>query len=82
MTHLLTTIMTVAIHSPSQDPYHGEGVTHISLENRGDGFFFVLRQPVPADCTREPGELALDPDELEALANAGQMLLAQEGTKE
>lgn len=82
MTKLLTTIMTVAIHSPSQDPYHGEGVTHISLANHGDGFFFVLRQPWPTDVTREPGELALNPDELEALANAGQMLLKQEGTKE
>lgn len=81
MTKLLTTIMTAAIHRPGQDPYHGEGVTHISLANDGAGFFFVLRQPVLAG-TRPLGELALNPDELDALANAGQMLLKQEGTKE
>ena len=76
---ILTTIMSVAIHKPDQNPDHGEGVNHLTLEDEGAGFFFVLSQPVPYS----PREgIALDPDELEAIAAAGRMLMDQEGVKE
>ena len=76
---ILTTIMTVAIHKPGQNPDHGEGVNRLTLEDEGGGFFFVLTQPVP-DSTRDG--IAFDPEELEAIAAAGRMLLDQEGVKE
>ena len=81
MTTHLTTIMTVAVHHPDQNPYHGEGVTHLSLETEGAGFFFVLRQPVPFE-NRPNGEIAIDPEELQALAAAGRLLLDQPGIQE
>ena len=76
---IITTIMTVAIHKPDQNPDHSEGVNHLSLESEGAGFFFVIRQPVPYS---EREGIAIDPDELEAIAVAGRMLLDQEGVKE
>lgn len=78
---ILKTIMTICIHKPGQNPDHGEGVTHISLECEGSGYFFRISQPVPFDA-RPSGEIAIDPDELEALAEAGRMLLAQPGAAE
>ena len=76
---ILTTIMSVAIHKPGQNPDHGEGVNHLTLEDEGAGFFFVLTQPVPY--SQREG-IAIDPDELEAIAAAGRMLMAQEGVRE
>ena len=76
---ILTTIMTVAIHKVHQDPYSGEGVNMLSLVDDGGGFFLSLSQPIPVG---KLDGIAIDPDELEAIAAAGRMLLAQEGVKE
>lgn len=78
---ILKTIMTICVHKPDQNPAYGEGVTHISLENDGDGNFFRISQPLPFEVL-PAGEIAIDPDELVALEEAGRMLLAQPGARE
>jgi len=77
---LLATVMRVAVHKPSQSADHGEGVTHVAIEDEGGGPFLVLDQPVPVD-TREAA-IAIDPAELEAVAIVARALINQPGLQD
>jgi len=74
---LVATVTRVAVHKPGQSADHGEGVTHVAIEDEGGGPFLVLEQPVPID-TREAG-IAIDPDDLAAVAIVARALMAQPG---
>jgi len=74
---LLATVMRVAVHKPDQSADHGEGVTHVAIEDEGGGPFLLLEQPVPFD-TREAG-IAIDLAELEAVAIVARALINQPG---
>lgn len=80
MTTYITTAMKVAIHRPTDNPDHGEGVTHLELDTDGAGWFLHITQPVPFDPTRDG--ISVDPEELQAIAEAARTLLAQPGAKE
>jgi hypothetical protein len=77
---LLATVMRVAVHKPSQSADHGEGVTHVAIEDEGGGPFLLLEQPVPFD-TREAG-IAIDLAELEAVAIVARALINQPGLQD
>jgi hypothetical protein len=80
MTTYLTTAMKVAIHRATDNPDYGEGVTHLALDTDGAGWFLHITQPVPFDHTRDG--ISVNPEELEAIADAARFLLAQQGAKE
>jgi len=77
---LLATVMRVAVHKPDQSADHGEGVTHVAIEDEGGGPFLLLEQPVPVD-TRE-ASIAIDPAELEAVAIVARALINQPGLQD
>jgi hypothetical protein len=69
-----TTTLEVSVHLAGKNPVFGEGNTYVRLEDEGGGAFIVLRQ---TDDDSKPGEIRLDPLELEAVVRATKQLIAQ-----
>lgn len=69
-----TTTIEVSVHPAGNHPVFGEGNTYVRLEDEGGGAFIVLRQ---TNDDSKPGEIRLDPHELEAVMRAAKQLLAQ-----
>lgn len=80
MTTHHTTILRVAVHTSQQNPDHGEGVTHIAIEDEGAGAYLVISQPVPMG-PQENG-ISLDLSELDAVHAAAHKLMQQDAFKE
>lgn len=68
---LVITPMAFAVHRKGSSPVYGDGSTHVTVVDEGAGPFVLIRQSHSA----EVGEIALDADELQALATAGGALL-------
>ena len=68
------TPITVSVHSVTENPIFGEGVTKISLEDDAAGPYIVLTQN---DYEHEEltGKIRLDDDEIEVVMKAAKDLL-------
>lgn len=67
------TIKTIIVH-PEGEPLFDESATHVSIDDEGGGNYLIFTQ-FPDD--PEPGQIRLDPDELEQVYFAAQQLLTQ-----
>lgn len=61
--------LVMAVYRNGQNPVFGEGVTHIEIEDEGAGAFIRLKQ---SDDRLKEGEVILDLEELQAIANVAQ----------
>lgn len=76
MSKLCTTVLCVAIHRRGVNPVFGEGTTYLRLADDAAGPFLVLEQPCGHDHSEVARSVALDQEELAALVDAAQKLLA------
>jgi hypothetical protein len=67
------TIKTIIVH-PEGEPLFDESATHVAIDDEGGGYYLIITQ-FPDD--PEPGQIRLDPDELEQVYFAAQQLLTQ-----
>jgi hypothetical protein len=73
----IQTIKSIMVH-PEGEPWFHELATEVSLEDEGGGHYVVLTQS-PYD--PQPGQVRLDPDELDAIYSAAKLLLNQHTSK-
>ena len=71
------TIKSIMVY-PEGEPWFHELATKVSLEDEGGGYYVVLTQCPDAP---EPGQVRLDPDELNAVYSAAKQLLNQHTSK-
>ena len=71
------TIKSIKVY-PEGEPWFHELATEVSLEDEGCGYYVVLAQSPDAP---EPGQVRLDPDELNAVYSAAKQLLNQHTSK-
>ena len=71
------TIKSIMVY-PEGEPWFHELTTEVSLEDEGNGYYIVLTQSPDAP---EPGQVRLDPDELNAVYSAAKQLLNQHTSK-
>lgn len=69
------TIIGIAVHPPGDSPVYGEAATHVLLDDEAAGPFILLRQ---AHDGIKPGEVRLDPEELDAVYDAAKRLIKGE----
>lgn len=69
----IQTIKTIIVH-PEGEPLFDESATHVAIDDEGGGHYLIITQ-FPDD--PEPGQIRLDPDELEQVYFAAQQLLTQ-----
>lgn len=69
----MQTIKSIMVY-PKGEPWFHELATEVSLEDEGGGYYVVLTQcpDIP-----EPGQVRLDPEELDAVYAAAKQLLTQ-----
>ena len=67
------TIKSIMVY-PEEEAWFHELATEVSLEDEGGGYYVVLAQSPDAP---EPGQVRLDPDELDAVYAAAKQLLNQ-----
>tara|TARA_R110000868_G_scaffold338023_1_gene598819 strand:+ start:817 stop:1065 length:249 start_codon:yes stop_codon:yes gene_type:complete len=67
------TIKTIIVH-PKGEPLFDESATHVAIDDEGGGHYLIVTQ-FPDD--PEPGQIRLDPDELDAVYAAAKQLLNQ-----
>ena len=67
------TIKSIMVY-PEGEPWFHELATEVSLEDEGGGYYIVLSQSPDAP---KPGQVRLDPDELNAVYSAAKQLLTQ-----
>jgi hypothetical protein len=67
------TIKTIIVH-PEGEPLFDESATHVAIDDEGGGHYLIITQ-FPDD--PEPGQIRLDPDELDAVYSAAKQLLNQ-----
>lgn len=72
-TRYTMTTSEIVIHRVSSNFAFGEFNTFVRLEDEAGGPFLVIRQPDSS----EKGELRLDPEEIELIAQAAKTLIAQ-----
>lgn len=70
---ILITPITVAVHPEGENAIFGRATTHVTIEDDGGGGFVTLRQ---FDDDVKPGELRFDADELRAVTQQANKLLA------
>ena len=71
------TIKSIMVY-PEGAPWFHELATEVSLEDEGGSYYVVLTQSPDAP---EPGQVRLDPDELNAVYSAAKQLLNQHTSK-
>ena len=69
----IQTIKTIIVH-PEGEPLFDESATHVAIDDEGGGNYLIFTQ-FPDD--PEPGQIRLDPDELEQVYAAAKQLLTQ-----
>ena len=69
----IQTIKSIMVY-PEGEPWFHELATEVSLEDEGGGYYVLLTQSPDAP---EPGQVRLDPDELNAVYSAAKQLLTQ-----
>ena len=69
----IQTIKSIMVY-PKGEPWFHELATEVSLEDEGGGYYVVLNQ-FPDD--PKPGQVRLDPEELDAVYSAAKQLLTQ-----
>jgi hypothetical protein len=69
-----TQIIKTIIVYPEGEAWFHELATEVCIEDEGGGYYVVLNQS-PDD--PKPGQVRLDPDELEAVYTAAKQLLTQ-----
>ena len=67
------TIKTIVVYPEGEAWFH-EFATEVCIEDEGGGYYVVLNQS-PDD--PKPGQVRLDPNELEAVYSAAKQLLTQ-----
>jgi hypothetical protein len=67
------TIKTIIVY-PEGGPFFHENATTVSIEDEGGGYYLVLNQSPDHP---EPGEIRLDPEELDVVYAAAKQLLTQ-----
>ena len=67
------TIKSIMVY-PEGEPWFHEFATEVSLEDEGGGYYVVLTQSPDAP---EPGQVRLDPEELDVVYSAAKQLLTQ-----
>jgi hypothetical protein len=71
------TIKTIIVH-PEKQPLFNELATEVSIDDEGGGYYVILTQSPDAP---EPGQVRLDPDEIDAVYAAAKQLLTQHKSK-
>ena len=70
-----STILSVAIHRPCDNPIYGECVTTVRVEDEAGGAFIAIRQNERPGVAE--GEIWLDSEELELIVNEARRMLLQ-----
>jgi hypothetical protein len=78
MTKSVTTILTIAVHSPNSNPVYGAGTLHVSLDDEGDGVYITIKELING---LEQGVVRIDSDEVPLVFETAMKLLAQETLK-
>ena len=73
MSEIKITTISVSVHRAEMNPIFGEGVTRVSLDDDAAGPFVVLRQDGEK---LENGEIRIDIEELRAVTEAAEKLIA------
>jgi hypothetical protein len=71
------TIKSIMVY-PEGEPWFHELATEVSLGDESNGYYIVLTQ---SPDTPEPGQVRLDPDELDGIYSAAKQLLNQHTSK-
>jgi hypothetical protein len=79
MTKPITTILTIAVHSPDGNPVYGAGSLHVSLDDEAGGVYITIKE---LSDDSEQGVVRIDPDEVSIVFETAMKLLAQETLKE
>jgi hypothetical protein len=75
MTKPVTTILTIAVHSPDGNPVYGAGSLHLSLDDEAGGVYITIKELSDGS---EQGVVHIDPDEVPIVFETAMKLLAQE----
>jgi hypothetical protein len=75
MTKPVTTILTIAVHSPNSNPVYGAGTLHVSLDDEAGGVYITIKELSDGS---EQGVVRIDPDEVPIVFETAMKLLAQE----
>jgi len=75
MTKPVTTILTIAVHSPDSNPVYGDGSLHVSLDDDAGGVYITIKELSDGS---EEGVVRIDPDEVPIVFETAMKLLAQE----
>jgi len=78
MTNPVTTILTIAVHSPNESPVYGERSLHVSLDDEGGGVYIIIKE----QGDRLDAEVRIDPAEVPLVFKTAMKLLAQQTLKE
>jgi len=79
MTKPVTTILTIAVHSPDCNPVYGAGSLHVSLDDEAGGVYITIKELSDGS---EQGVVRIDPDEVPIVFETAMKLLVQETLKE
>jgi hypothetical protein len=79
MTNPVTTILTIAVHSPNSNPVYGAGTLHVSLDDEAGGVYITIKELSDGS---EQGVVRIDPDEVPIVFETAMKLLAQQTLKE
>jgi hypothetical protein len=79
MTNPITTILTIAVHSPNSNPVYGAGTLHVSLDDEAGGVHITIKELSDGS---EQGVVRIDPDEVPIVFETAMKLLAQQTLKE
>jgi len=77
MTKSVTTILTIAVHSPNSNPIYGAGTLHVSLDDEAGGVYITIKE-----LSDNQGVVRIDPDEVPLVFETAMKLLAQKTLKE
>ena len=69
----IQTIKSIMVY-PEGEPWFHELATEVSIDDEGGGYYVVLTQSPDRP---EPGQVRLDPEELDAVYSAAKQLLTQ-----
>ena len=69
----IQTIKSIIVY-PEGEPWFHELATEVSIEDEGGGYYVVLTQ---SPDNPEPGQVRLDPEELDVVYSAAKQLLTQ-----
>jgi hypothetical protein len=74
MTNPVTTILTIAVHSPNESPVYGERSLHVSLDDEGGGVYIIIKE----QSDKLNSEVRIDPAEVPVVFETAMKLLAQQ----